>query len=276
MQTAFPARQNGPIAARLGESVYFIEPNGSARRPVPALTGAADLAWSRDGSRLAFTRARRNNVVDLYVAGRDGTDARLLVRNAESPSWSPDGQRLVFMRFVCPGGSCPELENPYELFIVEVGGGPVRRLTRNGGYDGEPDWSPDGTAILFATDDGLFLIGPDGRNRRRLTRGAHSNPDWAPGGARIAYDTFSDVYVMRVSGRIATRLTRNLGPDFAPAWSPDGRRIAYLSNSVCARSGGGCTAHDPLLIRTTPVAGGRPTPITGLGWGPPHWLPRLP
>jgi Tol biopolymer transport system component len=272
---AVPARENGPIAARFGPSIYLLEQDGSERRRLPAVTGAVDLAWSADGTRLALTRGRSPGAIDLYVAGRDGRGARLLVRNAESPSWAPDGRRIVFMRFVCPGGSCPELENPYELFTVTVEGGSVRRLTRNRDYDGQPDWSPNGSTIVFERADGLFLIDPNGRSRRRLTRGYHQNPDWAPEGARIAFDNLADVYILTEEQGRARRLTRNPGPDFAPEWSPDGRRIAYLSNPVCAR-GGGCTAHEPLLIRTSGPVGGRPTSITPLGWGPPHWLPRQP
>jgi Tol biopolymer transport system component len=249
------------IAARFGRAVFVLEPDGSWRRKLPALGGAPYVEWSPDGEWIAFGNG------DLFAVRPDGSGRRLVARDAESLSWAPDGEQLVFMRAVCiERDVCPDVDNPYELFTVAVEGGSPRRITHNTGYDGNPAWSPDGRQIAFETDTGLFTMRPDGTRRRRLTARYDSNPDWSPDGRLVAFDDFADIYVVAADGGRRRRLTSNPGPDFQPAWSPDGRLIAYLSNPICAQRGG-CTAHEPWLIRVMNSDGTRPRNLTGYGWG---------
>jgi hypothetical protein len=44
----------------------------------------------------------------------------------------------------------------------------------------DPAWAPDGSKLVFAGGDGLFVIAPNGANRTRLTTGAHRAPAWRP------------------------------------------------------------------------------------------------
>jgi len=73
---------------------------------------------------------------------------------------------------------------------------PPVNLTNNPASDTDPNWSPDGSMIAFAS-----------------TR-----------------DNNHNIYVMNADGSGQTRLTRNAAPDFSPAWSPDGTRIVFQSN----------------------------------------------
>jgi TolB protein len=81
----------------------------------------------------------------------------------------------------------------------------------------------------------IFVIRPDGRGLRRLTRSrAHDfSPAWSPDGTKIAFrsdrDGNDEVYLMSADGSGRRNLTRNPAIDYSPAWSPDGRTIAFAS-----------------------------------------------
>lgn len=271
--------RNGDLVASFETGgLHLVDPDDGTRRAILGTEGGFEPTWSRDGRWIAFTRGRvvrtrsfEAIVADLYVIRPDGSDARLITRNASGPSWSPDGTQIVFTRDVCLKLTCPEADNPSELFVVEVESGDVRRLTSNRHYDGGPSWSPDGDWIAFESERGLSLMRPDGSDERRLTRKwFHSGPSWSPDRKLIAFADYVDVYVIDVSGGRPQRLTENPGPDFHPVWSPDGTKIAYLSNHVCARSGG-CTAHEPMHVRVMNADGSDSRALTGDGWGGPSW-----
>ena len=66
-----------------------------------------------------------------------------------------------------------------------------------------------------------------------MTRGPADkvDPDWSPDGSRLVYQGNRygslDVYVRGLRHGTVTRLTHGPAIDWAPAWSPDGTKIAY-------------------------------------------------
>jgi TolB protein len=121
------------------------------------------------------------------------------------------------------------------VFVVNADGTRLRRLTpwRMNAGDG-PDWSPDGSRILFRSpDDGSFLnsnlytIRPDGKDLTRVTNVPPTttlySASWSPDGASIAFGMMgvegqADVYTMRADGTGVTPLTRTPQWDSAPDW----------------------------------------------------------
>jgi len=124
-----------------------------------------------------------------------------------------------------------------DIYLMNVDGPGVTRLTNNPAFDGLPAWSLDGTRIVFTSlRDGnkeIYVMNADGSNPRNLTNnpGGDDTPAWSPDGTRIAFTSARDgnweIYVMNADGSNATRLTDN-GAQM-PAWSPDGTRIAFTS-----------------------------------------------
>ena len=89
--------------------------------------GAYELAWSRDGERIAFSANR-----GLYVMNRDGSGLAQIVDGiAFGPSWSPDGGRLVFTM-----GEQPS------VYVVDDDGGNLTELTPFAASSTSPSWSP--------------------------------------------------------------------------------------------------------------------------------------
>ena len=62
----------------------------------------------------------------------DKTDAR--------PTWSPDGQRIVFHSSRDGSSDQPEVYAEREIYVMDAYGGNVERLTSNNHFDGHPDW----------------------------------------------------------------------------------------------------------------------------------------
>lgn len=97
----------------------------------------------------------------------------------------------------------------------------------------QPAISAGHVAFIYAGD--LFVADVDGRNVRRLTTddGAESNPVFSPDGAAIAfsaqYDGNTDVYTVPVTGGGPVRLTWHPGADIVQSFTPDGKAILFTS-----------------------------------------------
>jgi Tol biopolymer transport system component len=87
--------------------------------------------------------------------------------------------------FVDPNREYPPLGQNLEIYLVQPDGSGLTNLTRSCEQESDPDWSPDGTSIAFATtlpDSGsswpwpqdIALIAADGSGRRLVTRDPHT------------------------------------------------------------------------------------------------------
>jgi hypothetical protein len=131
-------------------------------------------AWSPDGTRIAFV-CRWTITTDLCVVNADGTGLVRLTNDAVAdlhPAWSPGGSSIAFAR------QTGEVTDPTtgQIVVIDVATRAVTVLTQGT----EPTWSPDGSRLAFARVDGLFVVGADGTNLKRLTTGNHRAPAWRP------------------------------------------------------------------------------------------------
>ena len=180
----------------------------------------AEGVLSPDGKRIAFTSLESGDL-EIYTMNVDGTDVRRLTHTVGydgGPWWSPDGKKIVY-RANHPTDSAgiaqyrsllaQNLVRParVELFIMNADGSDQRQITRLGGANFGPSWTPDGSRIIFSS------------NYRDPRSGNF------------------DLYMIDESGAGLVQITTDPGFDGFPMFSPDGRKLIWASSRGATRSG---------------------------------------
>lgn len=198
---------------------------------VEAFTGKRGVA----STEIAFVSSRTGHA-EITVMDALGGNQRGATKNKSInafPSWSPDGNSIVYMSYAFR-------RSPHLFRLVRGGGEKAGRLLQNldvnrAVYRGVYDPSGARLAVVISVDGApeIFTVDADGKNLKRLTnhKAIDLSPTWSPDGARIAFVSdrtgAPQVYVMNADGSGQRRLTFDGSYNTAPAWSPDGRWIAY-------------------------------------------------
>lgn len=202
------------------------------------LTYDKGAEWSPDGRWIAYysifsDSTNRPGSFHIWIINPFGFDLRY-VTPGFNPSWSPDGESLVFNG------------NDYNIYVISINGTGLRQLTNFPEEDLLPDWSPKGDKIAFQTEHNdprrafaIWVMNRDGTNKTDISihgTGAWGYPEWSPDGKLIAHVRYvpegtqmPEIFVMGPDGSNPTRLTNDQYYDVAPSWSPDGRKIAFSS-----------------------------------------------
>ena len=179
-------------------------------------------SFSPDGRYFAIAAKRkdRDDLVILDVKkDEEVRRIRVPLNGLTTPSWSPDGKRLVFTGY--DGGLS-------DLFIVNADGSDLHRLTNDKYADLEPSWSPDGKTIAFVTDRSpatdfealkfgklrIALLHLDNGSidiLRNMDQGKNINPAWAPDGRSLAFvsdrNGISNIFLYELSDGKIYQLT---------------------------------------------------------------------
>ncbi|MHB9026575.1 MAG: DUF5050 domain-containing protein [Armatimonadota bacterium] len=192
--------------------------------------GAVNLSVN---SKIVYWSSSFGNT-EIFSMNADGTNQTRLTDNPmhdDHPAWSPDGSNIVFIS---------DRDGNDDLYVMNHDGTGVTRLTNTPQEEENwPNWSLDGSQIVFSAFGDIYVINPDGTGRTKITSTATSEvtPCWSPDGSRIAYISLVDqehgaLCVMNADGTEQTRLTHNSSNyEYSPAWSPDGNTIAFQRNT---------------------------------------------
>ena len=265
------------VGAALWAGLRWRNAAPAAARPVPITRFQGlevDPAISPDGKLVAFAwDGGSGDNFDIYLRSIDGSSQLQLTKDAaadHAPAWSPDGQRIAFVRV---------LEGKREIVVLPVLGGSEKVL-----FEAAPElgnwmwwggsyglsWTPDGKHLVFgdqsgpASNSAIYLYSFEDGERRQLTHPpanlSDSHPVVSPNGRYLAFVRVNrdpsavlrnvllqKLEQLHVSGE-PTPLTsglRVIGFD----WEPDSRKIIHDSGN-----------REPGLWRTA-VAGGAPEPL---------------
>jgi Tol biopolymer transport system component len=94
--------------------------------------------------------------LDLWVMDADGSHKRLLLRNGATnwaPSWHPDGKRIIFSSNMDDWREdIKQFGHNFELYLINLDGTGLERITVNTTFDSFPLFSPDGKRLVFASN----------------------------------------------------------------------------------------------------------------------------
>jgi Tol biopolymer transport system component len=181
----------------------------------------------------------------VFAIDPDGSDlVKVLDCKIQRPRVSPDGTRLAF--------SIAMDDGTMQVATANVDGSRLRILTSTTGFAETPDWSPDGSSLIYshapqqcttgAEDDcandrrySLWRMDADGGNQQRIT-GADTlawEPRFSPDGRAVVFQTFDFAdETLRIgirdldTGRERFLIPTSHAPEH-PDWSPDGQWIIY-------------------------------------------------
>jgi len=277
-----------PTALKAAQADTLAYPDETHLRNIRQLTFGGDNAeayFSYDGQWLVFqkTYAKEGIPCDQMYIGRipekDGEPFQpIRVSTGKGRTtcgaFTHDGKHVIYASTHLGGDECPPvpdrtkygnryiwpLYDSYDIFMADLQGRIVKRLTSTPGYDAEATLSPDGRRMLFTSmrDGDLELYVMDLRNgrTRRITHtlGYDGGAWFSPDGKQIIWrasrpsteaeikeyrellaenlvaPTRMEVWTANADGSNARQVTRLGQANWAPAFMPDSRRIIFASN----------------------------------------------
>ncbi|MFN8627337.1 MAG: hypothetical protein U0587_15305 [Candidatus Binatia bacterium] len=200
------------IAIGDNAGIYVMTATGANPQKIASGGVARAPAWSPDGTRISFVAGDRIDIVNSNGSGRQTLLANIGGEQYGPMAWSPDGTKIAFESTRGKGSTAADAA---EIFVMNADGSGVVQLTDNAVPDIQPDWSPDGARITFATrrpDEAIRVIMVNGGGEQALvsdTDGA-SNPAWSHDGTQLAYLARGAIKIAHADGTPLTKVPGNV------------------------------------------------------------------
>ena len=184
-------------------------------------------SWVPGAFKLVYTSYYKAGFPFIYLQDLGTGDRQPIARYPGanfSPAVSPDGRRMAMI--LSKSGTV-------DLYVSNIDGSNLVRLTHNPEDESSPCWSPDSQTICFVARYGgsaaLFTISPDGGEPHRLSTINALNttePDWSPDGSTIVFTSLMgsfNLFTVPARGGVAKLLVE--GQD--PSWAPNSRTVIF-------------------------------------------------
>lgn len=204
-------------------------------------------SWNAQTNRITFA-SDRQDTDEVWTMAADGSGVFRVTRTplpgyAIEPSFSPDGQWIVFERGTTP----PDDTQQGSIYKIRADGTSLTQLTNgpvSGRDDHQPNWSPRGDRILFqrrtpgSNNWDIYTMTANGGDIVQVTNSTANDTDasFSSDGNWIVYSSDQGglarpkLFIVRASGGTPTQVTYDtVRGDGAASFSPDGRWIAYES-----------------------------------------------
>ena len=239
-----PAITNRLLIGR-DRGLYLYSPDGTSEEKVVEGLDIAAATWSPDSKWIAFLgSANSGRSPKIMIMNADGSDPHSIPGTSDYdyyPTWSPDSKRIAFVR-VLPPGSYNSSNSQHHLYIIDIDGSNLRRLTES--------WFQPTPTASFTPTTGPRTPTRDPNEEHRGNRImdldiAHiAAPDWSPDGKHIIFSAqkiqliknqvhhrgTEQLYIINEDGSGLRQLTNDAFHNKLPVWSPDGKRLVFTSN----------------------------------------------
>lgn len=181
---------------------------------------------SPDGSQIAFTHwSAKTNKYAIWAVDRDGSNPREVSPHGWDPTWSPDGEKILF---------ASDHNGTVKMYIVTLDDGSITQVNNMTYLRGRTDWSINDEIVTYSGkpwNRELYLMNADGSNVQQITPsgGNSQGPSFSPDGNWVTFTAYFDlygddhgceIYIMRTDGSDLRRLTDNDYCDWQPRWGP--------------------------------------------------------
>ncbi len=235
----------------------------------------AEAYWAPDGKKLVFQSTREKLECDqIFTMNADGSDQKMVSTGKGRTTCAyflKDNKHIVYGSTHDAGPGCPPPPDRskgylwgvfpgYELFVADLNGKIVKKLTNMPGYDAEATVNYKTNRMIYTSmesgDLDLWSMKPDGSGKKRLTtkRGYDGGAVFSKDGKKIVwranhpatpegmarYDALlkenltapmkMELWVSDADGGNAKQITKNNCANFAPTFTPDGKKIIFSSN----------------------------------------------
>ena len=174
--------------------------------------------------------------ISQSVSGGDRETAKRLVDAILKAVFKIDG--ICRTKIAFSGESSPGIKN---IYLCDIDGGGVKRLTSFRSLCVESSWSPGGRSVVYTKYGRAVTSIIETRlsplSSRRLVGypGLNAGAKISPNGKYLALilskDGQVELYVKALEGRARRRLTNSSTPESTPCWSPSGGQLCFVSGS---------------------------------------------